>query len=133
MNIFVNGQCRPKLFTLIYGGFWIFSIVSPSVDFTTFEKVHFLYGNNITVTNDLGSLLECLRICRTNCGYVQYTDTGLCVLYSEVLLLTEPAVTEGQMVGYRKVCNIQSLLRSTFLLAIAKATKHDAIFFIFTG
>jgi len=60
----------------------------------------------------VAQIVKCLWLCRANCGYVQYTEA---YDWSTLLwfLLTEPAVNEGQMVGYRKVYTILSLISLT--------------------
>jgi len=68
-----------------------------------YQKVHFLYGETIATIGSLTDIHACLRTCDDACGYVQYAANGTCVLYSEALLLTEPANRTGQVDGYRKV------------------------------
>ena len=70
---------------------------------TKFQKVHFIYGDVIETHIGVWNTVQCLKTCLVNCGYARLTDAGVCVLYYHVVLLTEPAVTDGQVVGYRKV------------------------------
>ena len=75
-----------------------------------FRQVFFLYGETIAITASVRSIHACLLTCGDACGYVQYATNGTCVLYSEALLLTEPATLTGQKVGYRKVSLHNSIL-----------------------
>ena len=71
--------------------------------FTKLQKGHFIYGYVIETHMGVWNTFQCLKTCQANCGYARLTDAGGCVLYSHVVLLMEPAVTDGQVVGYRKV------------------------------
>jgi len=75
-----------------------------------FRQVHFLYGETIAITASVRSIHACLLTCDDSCGYVQYAANGTCVLYSEALLLIEPATIAGQKDGYRKVSLHSSIL-----------------------
>ena len=75
-----------------------------------YQKVHFRHGEKIGTIGTVSDRHACLRACDDACGYVQYAANGTCVLYSEALLLTEPATKTGQKVGYRKVILHNSIL-----------------------
>jgi len=78
-------------------------VVETTLSFSKFGNVHFMFGNTISTVIGVTSALSCLRTCGETCGYVQYTPDGTCVLYSQAVLLTEPAVVDGKIHGYRKV------------------------------
>jgi len=77
--------------------------VETTLSFSKFGNVHFMFGNTISTVSGITSALGCLSMCGDTCGYVQYTPDGTCILYSQAVLLTEPAVLEGKIHGYRKV------------------------------
>jgi len=71
--------------------------------FSMFRNVHFSFGTSISTSSGVKSVLACVFTCGDTCGYVQYTPDGTCVLYSQAVILTEPATVEGQVQGYHKV------------------------------
>jgi len=93
---YFNGHYRPNC---VRGGFW-------NTIFSVFRVANFLNGNINATKGSITSVLPCFRKCGDTCGYVQYRADGTCVFYSEAVLLTEPAVVEGQIQGYRKVSGI---------------------------
>ena len=74
-----------------------------------YQRVHFLHGKKIGTIGSVPDIHDCLRRCDNTCGYVQYVANGTCVLFSEALLLTEPANTTGQIGGYRKVSQLEAI------------------------
>ena len=74
-------------------------------------RYSFCMARSIAITDSVRNIHACLSTCDDACGYVQYAVNGTCVLYSEALLLTEPATKTGQKVGYRKVILHNFILR----------------------
>ena len=86
----------------------MFILILPLVVETTlfnskFGNVHLIFGTSISNVSGVTSVFDCLRTCGDTCGYVQYTPDVTCVLYSQAVLLTEPAGVEGKIHGYRKI------------------------------
>jgi len=71
--------------------------------YSMFKNVYITFGTNISTSSGVKSVLACVVTCGDTCGYVQYTPNGTCVLYSQAVLLTEPATVVGKILGYRKV------------------------------
>ena len=92
-----------KVTVAMYGMYLCYISVDCTSRSSLFRQVHFLYGETIAITASVRSIHACLLTCDNACGYVQYAANGTCVLYSEALLLTEPANITGQKDGYRKV------------------------------
>jgi len=78
-------------------------VVETTLSISKFGNVHFMFGNTISTVSGVTSVFGCLRTCGDTCGYVQYTPDDTCILYSQTVLLIEPAVVEGKIHGYRKV------------------------------
>jgi len=78
-------------------------VVETTLSFSKFGNVHFMFGTSTSTVIGVTSVFGCLRTCGDTCGYVQYTPDGTCVLYSQAVLLTEPATIVGKIHGYRKV------------------------------
>ena len=99
--------CSNILMVII--GLTLCTVVFSNTRFSFFRVANFLNGNIIATKGSITSVLACFRTCGhcgDTCGYVQYRADGTCVFYSEAVLLTEPAVVEGQIQGYRKVSGI---------------------------
>ena len=92
-----------KVSVVIIGVISLCSMVDANRRFSVFRETKFQFGNIIATKGGITSVLACFQMCGDTCGYVQYTNDGTCVLYSQVLLLTEPATVKGQIQGYRKV------------------------------
>ena len=69
---------------------------------SVFRVANFQNGNISAINGGVTSVLACHLTCYDTCGYVQYRADDTCVLYSQALLLTEPAV-EGAIQGYQKL------------------------------
>ena len=92
-----------KFLMVIIGLAFLCKMVDSNTRYSGFKKVNFQYGIVIGSNGGTRSVFDCLRTCGDFCGYVQYTNDGTCVLYSQAVLLTEPAVVEENIHGYRKV------------------------------
>jgi len=78
-------------------------VVETKYRFSKFSIGYFMYGTTISTSSGVKSVLACIFTCGDTCGYVQYSPDGTCVLYSQAVLLTEPATVVGKLQGYRKV------------------------------
>ena len=96
------------------------NVVETQHTFSMLRKVHITFGTNISTSSGVKSVLACVFTCGDTCGYVQYSPDGTCVLYSQAVLLTEPATVVGKILGYRKV-------RHSFLLTYNSLYSHTCI------
>ena len=116
----MNFSAMCKVTVVVFGIYLCYIGVECTSRWSLFRQVHFLYGETIAITASVRSIHACLLTCDNACSYVQYAANGTCVLYSEALLLTEPATLTGQKVGYRKVsmCNIILILTYIVILTM---------------
>ena len=89
--------CSNILMVII--GLTVCAVVFWNTRFSVFREANFLNGNIIATKGSITSVLACFRTCGDTCGYVQYRADGTCVFYSEAVILTEPVVVEGQILG----------------------------------
>jgi len=88
------------------------TVVFSNTRVSVFRVANFQNGNIIASNGGVTRKIDCLLTCGDTCGYVQYRTDDTCVLYSQALLLTEPAAVEGQIQGYQKVSEIHLHLKT---------------------
>ena len=105
------------------------TVVFSNTRVSVFRVANFHNGNIIASNGGVTRKIDCLLTCGGTCGYVQYRADDTCVLYSQALLLTEPAAVEGQIQGYQKVSGIHLHLKTQFLLNALEGANEVTFLF----
>ena len=113
-----SGDAVRNISTVFIGLTVVCTVVHSNTRVSVFREVNFQNGNIIASNVGVTSVFACLLTCRDTCGYVQYTTDGTCSLYSETLLLTEPAAVKGNTRGYRKVSGMHVLISILYSIII---------------